>query len=309
MTAAIDEEQRSVQVAITGASGLIGTALAELLRTEGHGVISLVRHRPVGDEELGWDPANGQIDAAGLNGVDAVVHLAGESIASHRWSAEQKQRIERSRVEGTELLAKALAGLDSPPRVLLSASAVGIYGNRGSEVLTEASAPAHSFLARVCQAWEAATTPASDAGVRVAHLRTGLVLTHRGGALAKLLPLFRLGLGGRLGSGRQYWSWITLEDEVRAIRWLIDHEVSGPVNMVSPSPVTNAQMVRVLAAALHRPALLPVPQFGPRLVLGRELADELLFTSARVVPTALDGHGYTFRHPDLASGLQAALAS
>jgi uncharacterized protein (TIGR01777 family) len=298
-----------VQVAITGASGLIGTALADLLRTEGHQVIPIVRHRPVATGEVAWEPSSGQIDAAALEGFDAVVHLAGEGIASHRWSAEQKQRIERSRVEGTELLSKTLAGLDAPPRVLLSASATGIYGDRGSEVFTEASPPAHTFLARVCQAWEAATTPASDAGVRVAHLRSGLVLTHRGGALSKLLPLFRLGLGGRLGSGRQFWSWISLEDEVRAIRWLIDHEVSGPVNMVSPSPTTNAQMVRALAAALHRPAVLPIPAFGPRLVLGRELADELLFTSARVVPTALDSNGYTFRHPDLDSALQAALAS
>jgi uncharacterized protein (TIGR01777 family) len=268
----------------------------------------VVRHHPVGPDEIGWDPSAGQIDAEALEGIVAVVHLAGESIASHRWTAEQKQRIERSRVEGTQLLAKTLAGLSRPPKVLLSGSAMGIYGDRGDEVLTEASPPADTFLARVCKQWEAATNDAADAGIRVANLRTGLVLSRHGGALAKMLPLFKLGLGGRLGSGRQYWSWISLHDEVTAIRWLLDHAVSGPVNLVAPTPVTNAQFTKSLAAAVHRPALLPVPPIGPRLLLGGELANELLFTSARVVPTALDGHGYTFRHPDLASGLDAALA-
>ncbi|MEA3218504.1 MAG: uncharacterized protein QOJ19_4660, partial [Acidimicrobiia bacterium] len=199
-----------MEVAVTGASGLIGTALSELLRGEGHKVIPVVRHRPVGPDEIGWDPSAGEIDAEGLEGIDAVVHLAGESIASHRWTAEQKQRIERSRVEGTQLLARTLAGLGRPPKVLLSGSAMGIYGDRGDEVLTEASPPADTFLARVCKQWEAATNDAADAGVRVANLRTGLVLSRHGGALAKMLPLFKLGLGGRLGSGRQYWSWISL---------------------------------------------------------------------------------------------------
>ena len=204
-------------------------------------------------------------------------------------------------------MARTLAGLARPPKVLLSGSGINYYGDRGDTRLTEASPPGAGFLARVCVGWEAATAPAEAAGVRVAHLRTGPVLARSGGALRRMLPLFRAGLGGRLGSGRQYWSWIALEDEVGAIRWLLDHDVAGPVNLVAPEPATNAQLTRALARAVHRPAVLPVPAFGPRLLLGRELADELLFSSVRAEPAVLSRSGYRFRQPELSGALDAVL--
>jgi uncharacterized protein (TIGR01777 family) len=298
-----------VDIAITGSSGLIGQALTAALHAEGHRVLRMVRRPPGGSDEMRWDPTEGTIDAAGLEGIDAVVNLAGEGIGNRRWSAAQKARIERSRTEGTGLLARTLSELTRPPGVLLSGSAVGIYGDRGDDVLTEASPPGDTFLAGVCRAWESATAPAEAAGIRVAHLRTGIVLSRDGGALARMLPLFRLGLGGRFGSGRQYWSWISIDDEVGAIRWLLDHDVAGPVNLVAPAACTNRAFTHELAAALHRPAVAAVPAFGPRLLLGRELADELLFTSARVRPAALETAGYPFRHPDLASAFGSVLTA
>jgi uncharacterized protein (TIGR01777 family) len=231
--------------------------------------------------------------------------LAGEPIAAHRWSLEQKRKILESRSEPTATLATSLAAMDRPPRVLVSGSAIGYYGDRGDELLREDSAPGDDFLAQVCLAWEGATAPARDAGIRVAHIRTGLVLG-RGGALAKMLPLFKLGLGGRFGAGRQWWSWISIEDEIGAIRYLLDHEISGPVNVTGPEPVTNADFTRALGTVLHRPAVLPVPKFGPQLLLGRELGDQLLFSSQRVEPAVLIEHGYRFRHPELTSALAAA---
>lgn len=296
-----------MDIAVTGSSGLIGSTLVNGLRADGHRVRAVVRRRPRGDDEIGWDPAGGTMDAGRLEDLDAVVHLAGEGIAARRWSAAQKTRIERSRLDGTALVARTLAGLTRPPRVLLSGSGINYYGDQGDRLLTEASPPGGGFLARVCVGWEAATAPAQAAGVRVAHLRTGPVLTRSGGALGKMLPLFRFGLGGRLGSGRQYWSWISLEDEVGAIRWLLDNEVTGPVNLVAPEPATNAELTRALGRALHRPAVIPVPALGPRLLLGRELADELLFSSVRAQPTVLSGSGYRFRRPDLAGALEGAL--
>jgi len=299
-----------MDIAVTGASGLIGSRLVDTLTADGHRPVRLVRRDPrPGEDAVRWDPAAGEIDAASLEGIEAVVHLAGEGIAEKRWSAEQKRRILDSRVQGTTLLATALAGLQRRPSVLLSGSAIGFYGDRGDEELTESSSPGDIFLADVCRAWEAATAPAEQAGIRVAHLRTGIVLDRNGGALAKTLPLFRLGLGGRLGSGRQWWSWIGIDDEVGAIRFLLDAEVSGPVNLTAPAPVTNAEFTKVLGRVLGRPTALPVPAFGPKLLLGAELAEQLLFTSARVLPGVLESAGYQFSAPDLEGALRKELGT
>ncbi|HEV8296440.1 MAG TPA: TIGR01777 family oxidoreductase [Acidimicrobiales bacterium] len=295
-----------MDVVISGSSGFIGRALTESLRAAGHRPIRLVRHEPTGDS-LSWDPSAGTIDRSGLEGVDAVVHLAGEGIASRRWTAAQKRRILESRTQGTSLLATTLAALQRPPRVLISASAIGVYGERGDEIVTESSPPGTGFLSEVVLAWEAATAPAVEVGIRVVHTRSGMVLDRRGGALRPMLWLFRPGLGGRLGRGHQYWSWIELDDEIGAISWLLDHDVTGPVNLTAPEPVTNAEFTRALGAALHRPARLPVPSFGPKLLLGAELANALLFTSARVVPQKLLDAGYSFRYPDIAGALRAAV--
>jgi uncharacterized protein len=294
-----------MRVAITGASGLIGSALRRSLEGDGHDVVALVRGDTPG---VRWDPDAGTIDAVGLEGVDAVVHLAGEGIGEKRWSDEQKRRIRESRTKGTDLLARTLAGLDRKPSVLVSGSAMGIYGDRGDEVLTEASPPGSGFLPDLVVAWEAATAPAADAGIRVAHVRTGLVLDRKGGALAKMIPLFRMGLGGRMGKGDQWWSWITIDDEVRAIRHLIATEAAeGPHNLSAPNPATNAELTKALGEVLHRPTLLPVPAFGPKLLLGGELATELLFTSIRMVPSRLEANGFVFSHTDIERGLRAVL--
>jgi len=295
-----------MHVALTGSHGLIGTALTASLRADGHEVTAFTRNASPG-ESATWDPEGGTIDTAALAGVDAVVHLAGEGIASHRWTPEQKHRIRDSRVKATSLLAHTLAELDDGPKVLVSGSAIGYYGDRGDEVLTEQSAPGDDFLASICVPWEAAAQPAADAGIRVATIRTGIVLSTDGGALPKLLPLFKLGLGGKYGSGRQWWSWITLEDELAAITFLLDHEVRGPVNLTAPGAVTNADFAKELGHVLHRPSLLPVPAFGPKLVVGGELAQALLFTSARVQPTVLEAAGFTFANPDLDGALRAVL--
>lgn len=298
-----------MQIAITGATGLIGTALGRALRADGHDVVPVVR-RPVaeGERAVRWDPAAGSIDAAALEGVDAVVHLAGAGIGDHRWNESYRREILDSRVKGTELLATTLAGLDRRPSVLVSGSAIGYYGDTGDEAVDERSPAGDGFLADVCVAWEAAASAAAGAGIRVATLRTGIVLDRAGGALRKMLPLFRIGAGGRMGSGRQWWSWITLDDEVSIIRWLIDHEVSGPVNAVAPTPVTNRDFTAALAHALHRPAVFPVPSFGPKLLLGGELADALLFTSQRVLPSVLTADGFPFAHPTIDTALAAVLA-
>jgi uncharacterized protein len=297
-----------MDVAITGATGLIGTALDRSLTADGHTVIPVVR-RPVGPEEraVRWDPAAGTIDAAALEGVDAVVHLAGAGIGDKRWSDERKRVILESRTQGTALLATTLAGLRRRPAVLVSGSAIGFYGDRGDEVLTEQSAPGDDFLAAVCVPWEAAAQPVTDVGIRLATIRTGIVLSPDGGALPKMLPLFKLGAGGRFGSGRQWWSWISLTDEIAAIRFLLDHDLRGPVNLTAPGATTNAEFSKVLGHVLHRPAALPVPAFGPKLLVGGELAQALLFTSARVVPSALEAAGFTFAHPDLDGALRAVL--
>lgn len=307
-----------MRVAITGSSGLIGRALAASLRSDGHEVVRILRHRadpaigsPVGpgsdrSRALYWDPVRGDIDATGLEGVDAIVHLAGAGIGDKRWTDGRKREILDSRVGSTTLLATTLASMNTPPPVMLSGSAIGIYGNRGDELCTEISDPGSGFLAQVCQAWEQATQPAEAAGVRVVHLRTGLVQSVDGGALKKSLPLFRLGLGGKFGDGRQWNSWISLTDEVGAIRFLLDADVAGPVNLTAPEPVTNGDYAKVLGRVLGRRAAMSIPSIGPKLLLGSEGAEELL-AGQRVLPAVLEHAGYPFAHRSLESALQAIL--
>ena len=300
-----------MRVAVSGSSGLIGSALCRSFAGDGHEVVRIVRPGSTAPgPTVAWDLERRTIDAAGLADVDAVVHLAGEPIGAKRWTAEQKAKVLDSRRISTELLSEALAGLDGGPRALVSGSAIGYYGDRGDEVLTESSGPQPGlFLSDVCIAWEAAAAPAVDAGLRVAFARTGIVLDRADGALAKLLPLFRFGLGGKMGSGAQWMSWIALADEVAALRFLVDTDTaSGPFNLVAPNPVTNAELAKALGKALGRPSFLPVPAFGPKLLLGKELADQLLFASQRVQPTALLAAGFQFHHPDLPDALRSVLA-
>lgn len=298
-----------MKVAVAGASGLIGRALCTHLRRAEHEVVRLVR-RPVrpGEDAVQWDPGRGHLDPAGLDGVEAVVNLAGAGIGDRRWSAQRKHVITESRIRSTAVLASTVARLDPPPRAFINASAVGFYGDRGDEVLTESAGPGTGFLASLCQDWEAETAPAAEAGVRVVLIRSGLVLTATGGALGRMLPLFRIGLGARLGSGSQWWSWITLSDEVAALVWLLDHDVSGPVNLTAPGPVTNREFTDTLARVLSRPALLAVPPIGPRTLLGAELADSLLFASANVHPAVLLSAGFSFAFPELGPALSAVMA-
>jgi uncharacterized protein (TIGR01777 family) len=282
-------------VVLAGSSGLIGTALTERLRAEGHTVRRLVRRPPRGPEERTWDPDAGVLDPVVLAGADAVVNLAGAGVGDKRLTPARKRVVLESRTRTTGLLARTVAGLDTPPRVLLQGSATGAYGYRGDEVVTEQTPYGDSFLAGVVEQWEAAAAPAvAHPDVRVAFLRTGIVLAPAGGALGKLLPLIRLGLGGPIGSGRQFWSWITLEDEVRAILHLLDAPVSGPVNLVA-EPATQIELVRALAARLHRPAVLPVPGFALKIALG-QFSDEIL-GSLRATPAALTASGFEHRHP------------
>ena len=297
-------------VAVTGSSGLIGSALVARLRELGHEVRRVVRggaQGGAGETVVQWDPEAGTIDAAALEGVDGVVHLAGESIAGGRWSDDKRRRILESRTAGTTLVATTLAALDPKPSVLLSGSAIGFYGDRGDEELTEASSRGDGFLADVVVAWEASAAAAVEAGIRTAFLRSGIVLAGDGGALAPQLPLFKMGLGGKLGSGRQWQSWIALPDEVDAIVHLLTADVAGPVNLTAPAPVTNADFTDALGRALGRPTFLTIPRFGPRLALGRDLADELLFASQRVLPERLLASGYRFTHTDLQRAFLAVL--
>jgi uncharacterized protein (TIGR01777 family) len=297
-----------MNILVTGSTGLIGSALVPFLTTGGHRVVRLVRSKPKpGAAEVHWEPEAGNIDTAGLAGLDAVVHLAGENIAAGRWTSAQKARIRNSRVNGTRLLCESLARLAQPPKVLLCASAIGYYGDRGQEILQEDSPPGSGFLAEVCCEWEAATAPAAQRGIRVAHLRNGLVLSPAGGALAKMLLPFRLGAGGILGSGKQYWSWITLDDVVGAIHHaLITDTLQGPVNVVAPHAVTNREFTKTLGSVLARPTLFPVPAFAARLAFG-EMADELLLASTRVEPKQLLATGYTFHYPELDGALRHLL--
>lgn len=298
-----------MDVVVSGSSGLIGRALEPALKAAGHRPIRLVRRAPAaGADEIRWQPDAGEIDADALNGVGAAIHLAGAGIGDKRWNDAYKRTLLESRTVPTRLLATTLAGLDRPPARFLSASAIGIYGDRGDEVLTEQSPPGRGFLSELVVAWEAASQPAADAGISTANLRTGLVMTAKGGVLPKMALPIKLGVGGRLGSGRQYQSWITLTDEVAAIVHLLTSSLTGPVNLTAPNPVTNAELTRAMGQALHRPTLFPVPAFGPKLLLGSEMATELLFSSQRVRPEALLADGFTFTHTDPAEGVKAALA-
>lgn len=296
-----------MHVVITGSSGLIGSALMPLLTRNGHTIRRLVRGTR--HEGARWNPDDGSLDAGALEGVDAVVHLAGESIAAGRWTAARKARIEGSRVRGTGLLTDAVLRLHRKPRVFVSASAVGIYGNRGDEIVDERSAPGRGFLAEVCSRWEAATRPAADAGIRVVNGRMGVVLSRTGGALATMLPPFRLGLGGVIGSGTQYISWISVDDVVAAIQHLLLADaVVGPVNLVAPNPVSNREFTKTLGRVLRRPTSLRLPAFAVRFGLG-EVADELLLASTRAQPTRLTASGYQFRYPALEGALRHVLAT
>jgi len=293
-----------MKVLVSGSTGLVGSALVQDLARAGHRVLRLVRTPPQSVDEVHWDATAGRLDVAKLSDVDAVVHLAGESIAEGRWSPAKKARIRDSRVVGTSFLAESLAKLPQRPKSLVCASAVGYYGDRGSEVLREDSAPGTGFLADVCRAWEAAADPARAAGIRVVHLRIGVVLARKGGALAKMLPPFRWGLGGPLGPGTQYMSWITLDDLVAILRRASeDATYTGPINAVAPEAVTNAQFARVMGKVLRRPAFLPAPAAAIRLLLG-EMADALLLASARVEPARLITLGYRFAFPSLEGALR-----
>jgi uncharacterized protein len=295
-----------MRIAITGSSGLIGSALVRSLEADGHTARRIVRSGG-GPDTVRWDVDAGRLDAAALEGLDGVVHLAGEGIAEKRWTDEQKRRIRESRTKGTALLAGALASLTDKPPVLVSGSAIGFYGNRGDDQLTEASAAGTGFLPDVVTEWEAAAEPVGAAGIRVAKIRTGIVLSPEGGALKQLVGLARFGLLGTLGSGRQWMSWISLADEVAAIRFLLDHDVAGPVNLTAPGPVTNAVFTKAIGRVLHRPTILPVPSFGPKLLLGAELAQALLLDGQRVLPEVLLDAGYEFTHTDLETTLHELL--
>jgi len=295
-------------VAVTGASGLIGTAVVRRLQAEGHQVLRLTRSRPSGPDQVQWDPMAGRLDPDALAKADAVVHLAARNIGDRlRWTAATKRDLLQTRVEGTGLVAGTMAGLTEGPRVLVCASGIGFYGDRGDEVLTEASSGGHGFLADVVRRWEEAADPARAAGLKVVHLRTGPVQTAAGAGLPKQALMFRLGVGGRLGSGRQWLSWISLDDIAGAyLHVLTRQDLDGPVNAVAPNPVTNAEFTATLARILHRPAVLHIPAFGPRLVLG-EAADELLFVSQRARPARLQATGYRFQFPELEPALRQTL--
>ena len=285
-----------MKVAVTGASGLIGSALVPHLRGRGDEVIRLVRRTPERSDEVHWNPTTGDIDLAGLRGTEAVVHLAGAGVGDHRWTEAYKRQILSSRVDGTRTIARAMATLDPLPQVLVSGSAMGFYGDRGDELLSEQSPAGTGFLPDVVTAWERAAAPAREAGIRVAHPRTSLVMSPHGGAFGRLLPLVRLGLGGPLGSGQQWWSWITLHDQLRAITFLIDTDIAGPVNLASPQPLPQREIVAALGRTAHRPAIVPAPAFALRIALG-EFAGDIL-ASARLAPAVLTGAGFTFDHPE-----------
>jgi uncharacterized protein (TIGR01777 family) len=311
VSAAIPQTVRApcLRIVVTGATGLVGDALVPVLVAAGHRVDRVSRRPPAaGTTDIQWDPARGRLDPRALEGADAVVHLAGESIAARRWTAAVKERIRRSRVDGTTLLAETVGRLARRPRVLVAASAVGYYGDRGEEPLTEDSPPGTGFLPEVCRAWEAAADPARAAGIRVVHLRLGVVLAGQGGALPRMLLPFRLGAGGIVGSGRQYWSWIALADLIRVIELALGVDsLAGPVNAVAPAPVTNREFTRTLGRVLGRPTLLPLPALAARLLFG-EMGQALLLDSARALPRRLERAGFRFRHPDLEGALRAALA-
>ena len=295
-----------MKILVSGSTGLVGSALVPFLLTGGHQVARLVRSQPTAGGEVPWDPAAGRLEATNLEGLDAVVHLAGERITG-RWTAAKKARIRSSRVQGTRLLAETLARLARPPKTLVCASAIGYYGHRGDELLREESPPGAGFLAEVCREWEAAARPAAEKGIRVVQLRIGVVLSAAGGALALMLTPFKLGLGGRVGSGQQYMSWIAIDDLAGIIQHALANEsLRGPVNAVAPRAITNREFTKTLGRVLGRPTIFPMPAFAARLAFG-QMADELLLASARVEPTRLIASGYKFRTPELEAALRHLL--
>ena len=296
-----------MKILISGASGLIGSALKTALSARGDRVLSLTRRNARNDSEITWDPSSNTLDPTRLTNIDGVIHLAGENIASRRWSAAQKARIRDSRVQGTTLLAQTLATISPPPKVFISASAIGYYGNRDDEILTEDSEPGEGFLPDVSIAWENAAKPAAEAGIRTVHPRIGIVLSPEGGALGKMLLPFKLGLGGIIGSGNQYMSWITLDDLVSLFLFAIDNEsISGAINVVSPTPVTNREFTKTLGRVLSRPTIFPLPAFAAKLALG-EMADALLLASTRVISSRLKNTSFSFAHPHLEPALRHLL--
>ena len=296
-----------MKILIGGSHGLVGTALIKSLEQDGHEIFRLVRHAPTSKTEVEWSPDRYSIALARIEGFDAVVNLAGESIAEGRWTADKKRRIRESRVKGTKLLGDALANLAVPPKTFICASAIGYYGNRGDEVLTETSSAGDDFLAGVCAEWEQATALATEKGIRVVNARFGVILDKEGGALKKMLPPFRMGLGGRIGSGKQWMSWIALDDVVGGIEFaLANNSLSGPVNFVAPVPVTNAEFTKTLGHVLSRPTLFPIPAFGVRLMFG-EMGEALLLGGQRVAPKRLMSEGYQFKYSKLEAALPAIL--
>ncbi|MFD3804726.1 TIGR01777 family oxidoreductase [Streptomyces sp. NPDC058611] len=295
-----------MRIAVTGSTGLIGKALVQSLRADGHEVVRFVRRAPAAADEARWDPARGEVDPAGLAGCSAVVHLAGAGVGEHRWTDAYKREIRDSRVLGTAAIARAAAALDEPPAVLVSGSAIGYYGDTGRRAVDEDAPAGQGFLPSVCVEWEAAAEPAAAAGIRTAYARTGLVVARDGGAWGRLFPIFRAGIGGRLGDGRQYWSYLSLRDEVAALRHIIDTpSLSGPVNLTAPDPVTNRQVTEAMGRVLRRPAVLPVPAVALRVVLG-EFAEDVL-GSQRVRPARLLESGFVFRDPSIEQAIRAAL--
>lgn len=294
-----------MKIAVTGASGLVGAALVPALEAAGHEIVRLVRRRPASTGELEWDPQAGTIDAAGLAGTDGAVHLSGATIG-RRWTKARKAEILDSRVKSTRLLAETLASLDPHPSALVCAGGIGIYGDRGDEILTEESELGSGFLSDVGRAWESACDPARTAGIRVVNLRAGIVLSREGGALPRMLTPFKLGLGGRVGSGKQWWSWVALDDVVAAIRFALEGDIAGPVNLVSPNPVTNLQFTKALGKAVGRPTVFPFPAFAAKAVFG-EMAEEALLTGQRALPARLIDAGFAFEYPEIDSALARAL--
>jgi uncharacterized protein (TIGR01777 family) len=295
-----------MRIGITGASGLIGSALTTHLQQQGHETVAFVRREPRSASEISWQPGT-DLDPGRLSGLDAIVHLAGAGVGDKRWTDSYKEVIRSSRVDGTKTIARAMAAADDGPRVLVSGSAIGYYGDTGDRLTDETGPQGDGFLAGVVRDWEAAAAPAVDAGVRVAFARTGLVVSSDGGAWQRLFPIFRAGLGGKLGSGKQYWSAISLTDEVRALTWLLNNDVGGPVNLVGPHPVTNAEVTRVMGEVLGRPTILPVPGFALKAVLG-EFAEDTL-ASQRIDPAVLRSHGFTWLQPDIRAMIATARAA
>jgi uncharacterized protein (TIGR01777 family) len=296
-----------MKVIVTGSTGMVGTDLCAQLQADGHEVARLVRRPAAVDNEIQWNPADGTIEADKLEGCDAIIHLAGENIAGRRWSDAFKSKIRDSRVKGTRLLAEAVAGLNSPPSVVVCASAIGYYGDRGEEVMLEDSLPGDDFLANICQEWERAADPLRSRGIRTVHLRIGVILSSKGGALAKMLFPFKMGVGGVIGDGRQYMSWVSLDDAIGALMHCMNRtDLQGPVNGTSPNPATNREFTKTFGKVLNRPTILPMPAFVAKLAFG-EMGQALMLASTRVVPKKLQDTGYQFRYSNLEDAIQQAV--